>query len=57
MIEEVKAQEVDPKIANTIAVLANSIIGTLRLNSKLRELEDIEVRLRDLERGVREGRL
>jgi hypothetical protein len=57
LIEEVKAAEVDPKIANTIAVLANSIIGTLRLDSKLRELEDIEIRLRDLERAASQDNL
>jgi len=57
LIEEVKAAKVDPKIANTIAVLANSIIGTLRLDSKLRELEDVEVRLKDLERAARQESL
>jgi hypothetical protein len=57
LIEEVKSAEVDPKVANTIAVLANSIIGTLRLDSKLRELEDIEIRLKDLERAARQASL
>jgi hypothetical protein len=57
LIEEVKAAEVDPKVANTIAVLANSIIGTLRLDSKLRELENIEIRLRDLEHAARQESL
>ena len=57
LLDEVKAQEVEPKIANTAAVLANSIIGTLHLDSKLRELEDIEVRLRHLERTARQESL
>jgi hypothetical protein len=53
LIEEVKAGDVDPKIANCVAVLSNVAIGTLRLDAKLRELENIEGRLRDLEEAAK----
>jgi hypothetical protein len=49
LLKDVLKGEADPKLANAVSVLANSIIGTLRLDQKIRELEDLEVRLRNLE--------
>jgi hypothetical protein len=54
LIGEVRRGETDPKMANAVAVLSNAAIGTLRLDSKIRELEDLEVRLREIEERVAE---
>jgi hypothetical protein len=54
LIDEVKQEEVDPKVANSIALLSNVILSSLRLDAKLRELEDLDQRLRDLERIAKE---
>jgi hypothetical protein len=53
LIEEVKAGNVDARVANAVAVLANVALGSLRLDMKIRELEDLEVRIRSLEEAAK----
>jgi hypothetical protein len=57
LIEEVRNGEVEPRIANAIAVLANVALGSLRLDMKIRELEDLEARITDLEEVTKRERL
>jgi hypothetical protein len=56
LIEGVRNGDVEPRIANAIAVLANVALGSLRLDMKIRELEDLEARITDLEEITKQER-
>jgi hypothetical protein len=49
MVEDVKREKVSPQVAHAIANLCNCAINTLRVDLKIRELEEVERRLDALE--------
>jgi|SRR5215207_3818587 len=57
LVEEVRRGDITPPVAHAIAALGNTAISSLRLDLKIRELEDFERRLNDLEANLVENRL
>jgi len=55
LIREVKDGKVAPGVAAVITQLANTIIRAIEQNRKVRELDEIEERLAELERKAEDG--
>jgi hypothetical protein len=55
LIREVKDGKVAPGVAAVITQLANTIIWAVEQDRKVRELDEIEERLADLERKIEDG--
>ena len=55
LIREVKDGKVAPGVAAVITQLANTIIRAIEQDRKVRELDEIEERLAELERGADDG--
>jgi hypothetical protein len=49
MVEEVKRGDIEPQVAYAVSSLCNVAINTLRVDLKVRELEEVEKRLDALE--------
>jgi hypothetical protein len=54
MVEEVKRGDVEPQVAYAVSSLCNVAINTLRVDLKVRELEEVEKRLDALEVRLQE---
>jgi len=57
LFEGVRKGDITPPVAHALAALGNTAISSLRLDLKIRELEDFERRLNDLEANLAEDRL
>jgi hypothetical protein len=55
MIEEVKRGDIEPQIAYAVSALCNTAIGTLRIDLKVKEMEEIDKRIDELENRLRES--
>lgn len=55
LAQEVKDGKVEPQIAYAFSALCNTAIGTLRIDLKVKEMEEIDRRLDDLESRLRES--
>jgi hypothetical protein len=55
MVEEVKRGDIEPQIAYAVAALCNVAIGSLKIDLKIKELDEIDRRLDELENRLRES--